>query len=313
MKDSETQAALRPGGSYAELPGRRITPNQIVAWNLNYFRKVAELTQEEFGHLVGWSKAIVSAAERSWDSKRVRQFSADDIVRITTALGIPVIAMFLPPDDDGVNERYHIDLPRDSPFGGGAQGFQCYQMHDLMLHVVPDELTEPEDGDSTDAEAPDEASVSEGEPDMKHARQRYWERYVAAVNSYLRADRIGELAGYLENAATEEGIVEHISRLRAQYDALRGLISDNDHLQAALYERLDAVRTERHPWRPRHEPVTEAEREDDRRFGELIKEIYGSVDAELTQAQVERAVAEANRRGIWVEQPGARGNPADAQ
>jgi hypothetical protein len=41
---------------------------------------------------VGWAKVAVSAAERSWDGKRVRKFDADEIVAIATVLGVPVSA-----------------------------------------------------------------------------------------------------------------------------------------------------------------------------------------------------------------------------
>ena len=74
------------------------TPNQVVAWNMSYFRKAAGLTQQELGEkLGGWSTASVSAAERSWDGKRVKKFDADEITAVAGALGVPVAALFIPP------------------------------------------------------------------------------------------------------------------------------------------------------------------------------------------------------------------------
>lgn len=81
------------------------TPNQIVAWNVAYFRKAAGWTQDEFAARLfraGYgdapmSTAAVSAAERSSDGKRVRQFDADLIVCMARVLGVPVPAFFLPP------------------------------------------------------------------------------------------------------------------------------------------------------------------------------------------------------------------------
>ena len=78
-------------------PGQVITPNQAVAWNVSFYRKAAGLTQEELGGRLGWSGPVVSAAERSWVSARIRQFTADDMAAIAVALGIPVLALLIPP------------------------------------------------------------------------------------------------------------------------------------------------------------------------------------------------------------------------
>src|SRR5580658_7913741 len=94
----------------AGLPERHVTMSQLVAYNMAFFRKAAGLDQKEFGHLVGWSAASVSAAERSWDSKRIKKFDADEITQIAAVLGLPVTAMFLPPADHGTAVRYVIDM-----------------------------------------------------------------------------------------------------------------------------------------------------------------------------------------------------------
>lgn len=79
---------------------QRKTVNQVVARNITRWRKAAGLTQEELGkRMGGWSNAAVSAAERSWDGGRRREFDADTIDALAVALGVPVLAMFLPPDD----------------------------------------------------------------------------------------------------------------------------------------------------------------------------------------------------------------------
>ncbi len=78
--------------------GRKITPNQVVAWNMAYYRQAAGMNQAELGErLGGWSVVSVSAAERSWDGKRVRKFDADEVTLIAAVLGVPVAAMFIPP------------------------------------------------------------------------------------------------------------------------------------------------------------------------------------------------------------------------
>lgn len=89
----------------------QFTVNQLVGFNMTYFRKAAGLTQEELGErLGGWSAASVSAAERSWDGKRVRKFDADELVMIAEVLGVPVAGLFLPPDEGGPSVQYVLDL-----------------------------------------------------------------------------------------------------------------------------------------------------------------------------------------------------------
>ena len=106
-----TDARL-PSADRLLLPERTVTVNQVVAYNVAFYRKAAGLTQEELGaRLGGWSAASVSAAERSWDSSRVKKFDADEITAIAAALGVPVIAFFLLPEDDGTAVRYVVHLP----------------------------------------------------------------------------------------------------------------------------------------------------------------------------------------------------------
>lgn len=126
MDDLEPGNAL-PQGQRADLPVQRVTVNSIVALNLAYFRKAAELTQEELGERIGWGKSVVSTAERSWDAKRVRSFSAEDLIGITAALQIPLAALFLPPEDDGTVFRYVLDTP----------GSEEREVADLLTYVFP--------------------------------------------------------------------------------------------------------------------------------------------------------------------------------
>lgn len=81
----------------------QITPNQVVAYNLAEARALRGWTQEEAAveleRFVGarWSKATFSAAERSIDGRRVRQFTADDIVAFARCFRVPVGFFFMPP------------------------------------------------------------------------------------------------------------------------------------------------------------------------------------------------------------------------
>lgn len=126
MTDSapEDNADLESAGV---LPQRRVTINQLIGYNVTWFRRAAGLTQEELGkRLGGWSGASVSAAERSWEGKRVRKFDADELVKIAAALGVPVLALLLPPSDAGTAIDYSFD------FGDDAAG-----LAELLAHVAP--------------------------------------------------------------------------------------------------------------------------------------------------------------------------------
>ena len=80
----------------AGLPIRWVTVNSIVALNLAFFRKAAGLKQEELAERLGWGKTTVSTAERSWNAKRVRSFSVEDLIGIAAALEIPVACPGVP-------------------------------------------------------------------------------------------------------------------------------------------------------------------------------------------------------------------------
>jgi hypothetical protein len=115
-------AAGQPG-----LPERRVTVNQLVAYNMAAFRKAAGLGQQEFGEPLRWSAASVSAAERSWDGKRVKKFDADEIVMIAVVLGVPLAALFLPPEDHGTAVRYVLQFA----------GRKAMSLDDLLPLTLP--------------------------------------------------------------------------------------------------------------------------------------------------------------------------------
>src|SRR5580692_10112778 len=97
---------------------------------MRHFRRAADLTQDELGKRLGWSAANVSAAERSAsDTRDRRRFDAQTLAEIADALGIPLIALFLPPEDDGYGHRYMLRLGDD----GEPRG-----MRDLQRVIMPD-------------------------------------------------------------------------------------------------------------------------------------------------------------------------------
>ncbi len=79
---------------------RLVTMNQIVAWNIAWYRHAAGMTQQQVAERLGWPHNKVSEAERSWDGKRTREFDAQMLADLAAVFGIPVVAFFLPPLDD---------------------------------------------------------------------------------------------------------------------------------------------------------------------------------------------------------------------
>jgi transcriptional regulator with XRE-family HTH domain len=213
----DKDSGQREPDGYGDLPGVHLTPNQVVAWNMAYFRAAEGLTQAQLGERLGWSAAVISSAERSWDAGRVRQFTADDLVAIAAVLRIPVPALFLPPEDDGVRVRYLTSVP-----GYETNERDCWDMATLMNFV----MSEPSDGDGP-------------------AERRYRKRYVTALSSYLGAEYAAAVTAQAGDLASDELITHHLDRLRDQYDALRGILADNDHLQQALMERQRQARAAR--------------------------------------------------------------------
>jgi transcriptional regulator with XRE-family HTH domain len=110
-------------------PAEKVTVDQLVALNIRHWRNVAGITQAELGERLGWSAANVSAAERSVDPARdARRFDAQTLTELALALGIPLAALFLPPDDDGERASYRFT----------AAG-RTWGMGDLVgLVVMPD-------------------------------------------------------------------------------------------------------------------------------------------------------------------------------
>jgi len=79
-----------------------MTPNQLVACNIAAYRKLQGWTQKEtcdrLEPLLGlrWSPAVLSAAERSASSQRLREFNADELVAFSRLFKVPVGALLQP-------------------------------------------------------------------------------------------------------------------------------------------------------------------------------------------------------------------------
>ena len=110
----------------------RYSPNQLVAYNLARIRKQQGLTQEQTVQLltpflgVRWSVASLSAAERSIDGKRVKEFNADELIALSRAFDVPLAFWFTPPPadeqprlatPDSLDEGLPVDALLDILFG----------------------------------------------------------------------------------------------------------------------------------------------------------------------------------------------------
>jgi transcriptional regulator with XRE-family HTH domain len=168
-------------------PVEHVTVDQVVARNIRHWRRAAGMTQEELGKKLGWSAANVSAAERSADPARdPRRFDAQSLAGLSLALGVPLIALFFPPEDDGQRARYAFAGP-DREHG----------MDDLMGLVV---MTDSDDGSAV--------------------MEEYRRRFRGAAGRYLDPGWAEEIAAWLRQAEDAELRADRAARLRAERDAL---------------------------------------------------------------------------------------------
>jgi transcriptional regulator with XRE-family HTH domain len=182
-----------------QLPGRHVTVNQVVAWNLAWYRHEAGLTQAEMGAAMGWSKSAVSDAERSVSGKWTREFDAHTLTLIAGALGIPVLALFLPPSDDGVEVRYVFDGWDD-----GAP--QRLDMTDLMTLVLPDSGSDS--------------------PAMKAYRDRLREEMGSRFGEHAKA----EADRWMEDAGGAELRADMVARHRSRRDRFLAMAAEEDDM-----------------------------------------------------------------------------------
>lgn len=136
----------------AYVPDTTISVSQAVAYNLGRIRKALGLSQEQAAARlepylgVRWSKAVYSAAERSYSGKRVRQFTAAELAGFALAFGVPVMYFFLPPKPedrtaDGVlvgEERLPWPGMFDIMNGGQHRSAVQPRLDELPPHERPD-------------------------------------------------------------------------------------------------------------------------------------------------------------------------------
>lgn len=183
---------------YSGLPGEVVTPDQIVAANLRYYRLEAGLTQKELGDLLGLSFKNVSAMEQSRQpGTPPRRFNAEDLVRIATVLGIPVPALLMPPPDEGISRRYLVQ-----------QDSRTLTMADYAGYISSD----------PDADDPHPLAAA----------------YVRRWSEVYGPTAASELAAAIEQAQDALGRPQLMERLSRQRAALAEVISDIDNVTGIL-------------------------------------------------------------------------------
>lgn len=188
-------------------PAEQVTIDQVVAINMRYFRRAADMTQEELGRRLGWSAANVSSAERSVSEARDRRrFDAQTLAEVAEALGIPLIALFLPPEDDGYGRRYTFRLGEH----GAERG-----MADLELIIMPDR----------------EGSTP--------AVESYRDRLRATIGYYLDERWTREADRWLTPLDERQARIDRIARLRSKRLAVLDAAAEMGDWADLLEEGLD--------------------------------------------------------------------------
>jgi hypothetical protein len=110
---------------------RTFTPNQVVAYNMWRGRLLRDWTQDEAAEAVApylgtrLSAASWSAAERSVEGVRVREFNADELLALARGFGVPIGWFLTPPP---VDEEIGLATP-DS----GQDGLDPIVLLDALL------------------------------------------------------------------------------------------------------------------------------------------------------------------------------------
>lgn len=184
--------------------------DQIVAMNIRYWRRTAGMTQEDLGRLLGWSAANVSAAERSADEKRERRrFDAGTLTALSLALGVPLIALFFPPEDDSPVRRYVFPALPGDPDGGTEMN-----MGELLALVLMPDM-------------PAETRIMDA----------YRYRLTAIVDTYLDSEWAREVARWIARIDSDEVRAIRAERLRSRAAEFRRHADELEDMSAVIDPR----------------------------------------------------------------------------
>jgi transcriptional regulator with XRE-family HTH domain len=180
-------------------PQRLVTINQIVAWNIARYRRAEGLTQKALGERLGRSHAWVSEAERSWDGGRTREFDAQLLTELCEALGVPLLALFLPPED-----------PEGELLYPGPGGREWSGMPELMKLIMPE--------------------TGEDYPAVNTFRARFQ----IAADEYLHAEQAAEVAALLRQAEPREMSADRRARMLALVPGLSAAIREFEDIAGII-------------------------------------------------------------------------------
>ncbi|MFI9552625.1 helix-turn-helix domain-containing protein [Nonomuraea endophytica] len=202
---------------------RVVSMNQIVAWNIAYWRRQLGFTQEELGQMIArhnggvpWSKANVSAAERTWEGVRARRFDIDDVVMFAKVFDLPIAAFLLPPDD-GI--KYVAGSPDH------ASGEESYwDAEDLIDKIIP----------FSPLSSPDQLGA-------------YAQRFAEFVDDGLGEGAYRQFLGNAHSISRYPAVHKEKQRIESHIEALEDVIADlrTAHTVLAEEEREEARVTDR--------------------------------------------------------------------
>jgi transcriptional regulator with XRE-family HTH domain len=116
--------SAEPSEAEQDVPPAVLSINQVVAYNLMRARRRHGWTQDETADRLTaatgrkWTNATLSAAERSWQTGRIREFNANELVAFARVFDQPVAYFFLPPE--GSEGQYVLGSVGQQPEGEGA-------------------------------------------------------------------------------------------------------------------------------------------------------------------------------------------------
>ncbi|MGW0805244.1 hypothetical protein [Nonomuraea sp. NPDC002799] len=142
---------------------KTFSANQVVAYNLQVLRRERGWSQIFLAWRLTmftnrpWSAAMVSAAERSWESGRVKRFDANELLALSRIFRVPAGRFLLAPNIDGdvaylagaLNDAENLESPDGSHWfvvlreADLAQAASPADSHDELFRHVQEVLRGP--------------------------------------------------------------------------------------------------------------------------------------------------------------------------
>jgi transcriptional regulator with XRE-family HTH domain len=122
-----------------------LTASQLVAYNLRRARELRGWTQteaaERLGPLLGrkWSKALFSISERSFQGRRIRKFSVEELIAFSKVFGYPVSYFLRVPDGSA---RWMIATASGIPASEMLTWQELAVLFAGAEHMVPGDLAQ---------------------------------------------------------------------------------------------------------------------------------------------------------------------------